>query len=1042
MGIESPDSYQVWSAQEIPPYMEPYERITRFLREVRRALNRVSLGEAALAALAILGVATVAALALAAALGLGPGRWGWAAIGLGLVGAGIALWRLWLRPRGRRAADDELALWVEERIDGLQSGLVTAVQTRAMVAAPDARPLGFSATLAREAAAQTSRGIAEVIPRTLPERRRLKRLLGVAAGVGACMGLLAVATPELYTEGGALLVAAPEEEALADGVRLVPVAMSQLNLEIVPPEYTGIKPRKLDRSAGDFEALAGSEVRFAGTALYDAKEAYLALESDPEGRWALDLSADGAVKGAFRVGASDRYQFVLVDKQGATIHEKAWRSVDSRSDAAPEVELLLPESDLEVKPDDQLSFFFEASDDYGLDRVELVIEDETGHELDRHVVRSPRGERLSRGDEGVAVARLELEPGDSAELHFEAFDLNSLSGPGIGKSASRRITLYSPEAEHDRLLEDLDRLIDRMIDVLADRLESPIEAKETLRLANYVATGQGINAATLRLVADMTTLVNGFSTDALVSDELRTALREVRERQQEIADQEGAHLRRSVLGTANVEDDVMVMLLFEANNEGASELESGVLRLHKLLDESRKDSVLDAGRELLETQNEIMDLLKQLKDTKDPKALEAAMKKLKKLQEKLAKLQQELDKLRERAPYENQNATRRPSDNQKSMADMKSTMDKIQELLAEGKVDEAMKLLEELGKNTQELMAALQNDLDAGGSMSAAARQKAQEFSTKLDELADGQRGLKGETGELDRQIDERQARELQEQAKQALEGAKQQARELREQLDGVDDQPLHPSDRDALEQLREDAAALEKEIARGDVGKAAELAQKVAKQAGALKAEVHESEERELDQRRLDGLKAGGDKLGEGEGKAEQLAETLEGLKPKPGEGLEPGEQGEAQRLSERQGELGKKLSELEGALKELDKDMPGLQQEMGEPLEQAGKAMGEAKGELDGQRPGEANGKQQEALEHLEKAQQSMQQRMQQKGGGGDEQQTGINDPKAKVDIPEEDPYAAPRTFREEVLKAMKERAPDKYRDAIQRFYEELIK
>ena len=38
--------------------------------------------------------------------------------------------------------------------------------------------------------------------------------------------------------------------------------------------------------------------------------------------------------------------------------------------------------------------------------------------------------------------------------------------------------------------------------------------------------------------------------------------------------------------------------------------------------------------------------------------------------------------------------------------------------------------------------------------------------------------------------------------------------------------------------------------------------------------------------------------------------------------------------------------------------------------------------------------------------------------------------------------DPYAAPRSFREEVLKAMKERAPEKYKDAIQRFYEELIK
>jgi len=1029
--------------------LEPYERITRFLREVRRTLNRVSFGEALLAAIAILGITALAALGLATALGQGPGRWAWAVVGLGLLGVGIATWRLWLRPRRRREADDELALWVEARVDGLDSGLVTSVQTKALLeeegSGSDRRrqPLGFSAELAREAAARTSRGIVEIIPRTLPDRRRLKRLAGTAGGVAVLMALLAAGAPDLYTDGGARLVMAPVAEEIGDGVRLVPVALSQLDLEIVPPEYTGIKPRKLDRSAGDFEALEGSEVRFVGTALYDADEAFLTLESDPSTQFPVELTDNGTVRGAFRVGASDRYQFVLVDRQKNTIHEKAWRSVDARTDAAPEVELLLPESDLEVKPDDLLSFFFEGSDDYGLDRVELVIEDDTGHELDRRVVRSPRGERLSRGDEEVAVTRLGLEPGDSADIHFEAFDLNTLSGPGVGKSASRRITLYSPEAEHDRLLEDLDQLIDKMIDVLADRLENPIEARETLRLANYVGIGQGINAATLRLIGDMTTLVTALSTDALASDELRTAVRDVRDRQQDVVDQEAAHLRRAVLGTATVGDEVMVTLLFEANQEGASELERGVLLLHELLTEARKDSVLDAGRELLETQNEIMELLKQLKDTKDPKALEAAMKKLKRLQDKLSKLQQELDKLRERAPYENQNpANRRPSDDQKSMADMKSTMDKIQELLEQGKVDEAMKLLEELSKNTQELMSALQNDLDSGSSMSSAARKKAQEFSTKLDELADGQRGLKGETGELDRQIDERQARELQEKAQQALQDAEEQAQALREELEGVDGEPLHATDREALEQLKQDAAELEKAIERGDVGQAAEMAQKLGEQSGKLQSEVGESEARELDEQRLDGLRDGMDKLGDGKEKAEQLAETLQGMTPKPGEGLEPGEQGEAQRLGERQSELGQKLSELKKELSELDKDMPGIEQEMKEPLEQAGKSMGEAKDDLEGQRPGQAKGKQQEALEHLEKAQQSMQQRMQQKGGKQDRDQTGINDPKAKVEIPEDDPYGAPRSFREEVLKAMKERAPEKYKDAIERFYEELIK
>ncbi|PIE17186.1 MAG: hypothetical protein CSA66_06435 [Proteobacteria bacterium] len=769
----------------------------------------------------------------------------------------------------------------------------------------------------------------------------------------------------------------------------------------------------------------------------------MVLESSPEDRWAQALGADGTVRGGFHVDQPDRYQFVLTEPDGTVVRERTWRAVSARADAAPEVQLLLPESDLEVKPTDDVAFFFEASDDYGLDRVELVVMSDRGQELGRATVRAPKGERLCRGDHTVSVARLGLEAGDSAEVWFEAVDLNSLTGPGVTRSQARRLTLYSPEAEHERLLARLDAVIDAMIDVLADRLESPVEERDRFRLRDYVSIGQGISAKQGKILNSLTALLGGLSTDALASQELRDGIRQVRDRLQDVQDQEAVHLRKAVIGSATAHDRVMVSLLYGANEEGVAETETGVLTLDELLDQSRKDSILDAGRELLETQHEIMELLKKIKDTKDPEALQQAMKKLDRLQKKLAKLQDELSKLRERVPYENQNRSQRPSDNQVSMKDMKSTMDRIQELLAQGKVDEAMKLLEELNKSTQELMASLQDDLERGGGMSAAAQQKAQELSTKLDELADGQRGLRSETGEVDRQISERQARQLQQRAKQALESAKAQAEALKQTLEGVDRAPLHDSDREALEALEEAAESLEQEVADGKVGEAAERARELAEQVEALEREVGESEARELDEARLAGLKAGREELDKGQAQAEALAKELAGLQPKPGEGLEPGEASEVKRLGERQEQLRERLKQLKDALPELDKEMPGIEAEMSEPLDKAGQSMSEARDQLGDKRPGKASDKQQEALEQIEKAQQKMSEQMQQRQAGNDgQEQQGPNDPNAKVEIPKEDPYATPRDFRRELLDAMRERAPDQYRDAIEEFYKGLMK
>ena len=78
-----------------------------------------------------------------------------------------------------------------------------------------------------------------------------------------------------------------------------------------------------------------------------------------------------------------------------------------------------------------------------------------------------------------------------------------------------------------------------------------------------------------------------------------------------------------------------------------------------------------------------------------------------------------------------------------------------------------------------------------------------------------------------------------------------------------------------------------------------------------------------------------------------------------------------------------------------------------------------------------------------------------MDQQGGSGKGKKGGLPMPlsmggrrgggglkKEKVEIPDEDPNAAPQQLRKDVMDAMKQGAPDRYREQNKRYYEELVK
>jgi hypothetical protein len=169
-----------------------------------------------------------------------------------------------------------------------------------------------------------------------------------------------------------------------------------------------------------------------------------------------------------------------------------------------------------------------------------------------------------------------------------------------------------------------------------------------------------------------------------------------------------------------------------------------------------------------------------------------------------------------------------------------------------------------------------------------------------------------------------------------------------------------------------------------------------------------------------------------EAEALAQEIADDIRAFLPTPDETLSPQERERASGQGERQSAIGDRTDEIarEAAGKGLG-STPGLDH-AAEDLRGAAQQMREAARHLRRGETKQANGAQQNAAERLAKLRDSLQERS---SGGGAKQR----DP---VRIPGSDESNAPRAWRQDLMDAMKEKAPEHFRDDVRRYYEELVR
>lgn len=955
------------------------------------------------------------------------------------VGAVAALaWLIW---RVRRLSPKAFARLAEARLPAAR-GLVSALELEESLEKPDF-PLSF--TLARAHVAEVmervqASGLDEAI-----DRRPLVLSRRIALGTTA-LSLLAMAIwPEPF--GRLMGVAVPEPKVER---RAHPIT-GDVSITYHYPGYTGLPPRTVEGTAGELSALRGTEARLETRADRPVARAFVEIG---EASLPLEVEGERLLRGSIRLQNAGSYAFRFEDARGKVLARGPEIPIHVVEDQAPTVQIGAPIPELVVTERDSVEIQYEATDDFGISRLELVYK--VGPTEERSIpLGSPQDtpKRVTR-TYTWQLATLDLRPGETVTYYVRAQDNDTVSGPKWGQSRTQVLKIFS-EAEHRReLLAQAEAAWEQMLVALGDRIEPRAGPKKVEGEARVEAGRRGDRQveAALGLLEE----VRGrFAKDELAPPELYAAIQNITTQLARKARHTRATRDRSPAVKQGRE--LYLRQLDRAEAEEQEELERGVLYLESLLDRQRLLEIEALSKDLAESRMELSRLLERYQDAPTDEARQAVMRELSRLRQRIEEMMQRMAELSRgiQDEYLNLEARRALAQERDLLGQLDEVEKRVQEGDLEGALAEMQKLAMQMDALTESFGAAGQRQVENDPVLQKLA-EDLEEFDRELAELEARQEALAKETANLRQE----QIRKLQERlgrgGSDPVEEMLRKVRKARDSLSALPQNELPRLSSDDHRGASERAEALEHALQARDFDAALESA---AASLGFSLA-LAQSLERERNYAQRFGI-----------GSAEQLESWLEsaqGALPPLEEvkelleqmfsdrsQLTPEQQRQLESLAEMQQELGERMEALRQKAEEIGEQAPLFDDDSMQTMEEAKQSMHEAAEELGERRIGEALSAERRAQEHLGTLRQGLEQAKQQAQsgqggqgfplpmGGGRRGGSGNHfDGSEKVEIPDADQFKAPEAYRKEILDAMKKKAPESYEGPVQDYYEEIVK
>ena len=354
-------------------------------------------------------------------------------------------------------------------------------------------------------------------------------------------------------------------------------------------------------------------------------------------------------------------------------------------------------------------------------------------------------------------------------------------------------------------------------------------------------------------------------------------------------------------------------------------------------------------------------------------------------------------------------------------------------------LERSVLLMDDLGKDLRDLRQMLDENAEGFGAERFPQENRVvSELMKKIGDLEGDERAVAGDTKSLaDKQDAETQKRlrdKLADWTRQENEKIEKLKQKLAEVKTGSPESALS----EEVERARDNARQLRRLLGERDLAEAKQEAERAVTNLDRLNEHLADDEHAgnpgnpgKESTPRAQARAAAARSVGEARAMAQEISDDLRNLMPRPEETLSAEDRARAQAEGERQNSIGDRTEDTaREAARQLAK-MPGLEH-AADDLKAAAQQMREASSQLRRGDAKQAGGAQQNAVERLAKLRDSLQER----SSGGVSPQ---HDP---VRIPGADESQAPRAWRQELMDAMKEKAPEHFRDDVRRYYEELVK
>ncbi len=1042
---------------------ESYTSIESVIKRVDRKRKALFFLRSCLVGLAALLAAFGVAVLIIPAL---TGWWEIALRVLLLAAMATALIYVLLRPLLKRENMERVARVIEKANPGLNNALINSVQlVRAQGVEGSAG--AFSRILLTKHLENTRASLDTLDLKSAASASHLKTPALFAAGIAVALGVILLVMPARTSQAfNSLFLSAwdaPDEKTPEE---TLPLTTGDFTLKYNFPQYSRIPSQTVNNSNGDIAALKGTQVIVKTRALEPLKSASLVTSAGE--RYEMKVSDNHRLEVELILSEPATYYIEGRGINGEKRSESGSRRIVVDEDLSPRISMTAPLSDVEVASEGSLPVSYEASDDFGVRKIELVYQRKGENEKILLKEIKEDGEKRLQGEYEWRLADMDFKPGERIPFYLLVTDNNLVASGRTGRSEMRVLEIYSARKNHRKILARQDELLNRMIDHLAAHITAAI--KEGMEPAKLRDREQQLVKEGEQIVETMADIVSDMENDEFADGIMLDALAEMKKRYQgSLAE------RNSLLRQTDTYEEKNKERLIKLRSGYRADLENDIIYLDKMIKKARVEDMMAEADELYSAQAELADLLAEFKKTGDPRLLEELREKMADLESAFQGLMQRMAKMRKGMPEEFINADAMKSQNMKNLAEQ---MEKLKKALADGDMESAMKMADDFLSDMGKWMEAMESNANQfGQTISRKTMNKLSELETEINDAVKREKAIEDALHEMHSEKMKRRE-ERQKRVEKTREGLQEVMEKLNKSLAGVrqefyrlrpyDEHGRKPFDSKAKAQrrhigsrmhgMRRDLQDLHDSLQKGNLdeslqkaGDLKEKLDKISRQAKSFSERINAGPEQ-----RRKGMESNLEDAGR---LLDRIISALEAVKEKNQCSAPAGGQSGMQGLSREQDELRKDVESMMQRYNELKQEAPSLPGKVPRHMDEAAFKMHEASGEMKLNAPGPAQGPARQARGELEQALKQMQQARQKmsknmmpggfmgkgagmKSPGSRQGGKGTPDPEAEVDIPDEDKYKVPGRYREEILKAMKEESPEQYKNLNKDYYERLVK